>query len=134
MWLILFTLIISDMQRIAIRSLLICLEKIIYLLSLILWNVTIILSTKIQVLYASWLEHSFICQAFKEFYSWRGTVLRKLSTKWKGKLTEWEKIFANNISDKGFICNIRNEHIQLNIRKTKNLIKNRQRGAPIVAQ
>ena len=36
---------------------------------------------------------------------------------------EWEKIFANYMTDKGLIANIRKELIQLNINKKDNLIK-----------
>ena len=42
----------------------------------------------------------------------------------KRQLTEWEKIFANHISDKGLISIIYKELLQLE----KNLIKNRQRA------
>ena len=36
---------------------------------------------------------------------------------------EWEKIFANYMTDKGLIANICKELIQLNINKKDNLIK-----------
>lgn len=66
---LLFTLIISDMLRIGMpRSLLICLGKSIYLLSLILWNSIIILIMKIQVLCSSCLEHLFICQTHSMYF------------------------------------------------------------------
>jgi len=41
----------------------------------------------------------------------------------KRQPTEWKKIFANDISDKGFICRIHEELIHFSIKKTNNQFK-----------
>ena len=41
----------------------------------------------------------------------------------KRQPTEWEKIFVNNMMDKGLIFRIYKERIQLNIKKPNNSIK-----------
>ena len=44
-------------------------------------------------------------------------------TKTKRQLTEWEKIFANDISDKGLESKINKEFIKLNTQKTNDSVK-----------
>ena len=54
----------------------------------------------------------------KSFYITKETI-----NKTKRQPTEWENIFANGITDKGLISKIHKELIQLNVKKTNNLIK-----------
>ena len=49
---------------------------------------------------------------------------RETINKTKRQPTEWEKIFANDISDKGFISKIYKELTQVNTKKTTIRFKN----------
>ena len=55
-----------------------------------------------------------------------GTAKETIS-KVKRQPSEWEKIIANETTDKGLIYKIYKQHIQLNIRKTNNPIKKWER-------
>ena len=54
----------------------------------------------------------------KSFHTAKETI-----SKVKRQPSEWEKIKANETTDKGLISKIYKQLIQLNIRKTNNLIK-----------
>ena len=50
-------------------------------------------------------------------------IAKETINKAKRQPTEWEKIFANESTDKGLISKIYKQLMQLNIKKTKNLIE-----------
>ena len=50
-------------------------------------------------------------------------TVKETINKTKRQLTEWEKIFANDISGKGLVSKIYEELIELNIQKTNNPVK-----------
>ena len=54
----------------------------------------------------------------KSFYTTKETINRM-----KRQPSEWEKIFANEATDKGLITKIQKQLMQLNIKKTNNLIQ-----------
>ena len=56
--------------------------------------------------------------------------MKETINKMKRQPTEWEKIFANDISDEQLISKIYKELIQLNIKKTNNSIKKCAEGIP----
>ena len=51
-------------------------------------------------------------------------MAKETINKTKRQPSEWEKTFANDVTDKGLISKIYKQHMQLNINKTKNLIQN----------
>ena len=50
-------------------------------------------------------------------------IAKETISKTKRQPTEWEKIFANDISDKGLVSKIYRELIKLNTQKTNNPVK-----------
>ena len=50
-------------------------------------------------------------------------TVKETISKTKRQLTEWEKIFSNDISDKGLVSKIYKELIKLNTQKTNNPVK-----------
>ena len=54
----------------------------------------------------------------KSFHTAKETI-----NKTKRQPSEWEKIFANEVTDKGLISKIYKQHMQLNIKKTNNPIQ-----------
>ena len=50
-------------------------------------------------------------------------TVKETISKTKRQPTEWEKIFANDISDKGLVSKIYKEFIKLNTQKTNNPVK-----------
>ena len=50
-------------------------------------------------------------------------IAKETMSKTERKLSEWEKIIANETTDKRLICKIYKQFIQLNTRKTNNPIK-----------
>ena len=50
-------------------------------------------------------------------------IAKETINKMKRQPTEWEKIFANNVTDKGLISKISEQLMQLKIKKTNNPIK-----------
>ena len=59
----------------------------------------------------------------KSFCTAKGTI-----SKTKRQPTEWEKIFANDISDKGLVSKIYKELIKLNTQKTNDPVKKWAKG------
>ena len=53
----------------------------------------------------------------------RFCTAKETISKTKRQVTEWEKIFANDISDKGLVSKIYKELINLNTQKTNNPVK-----------
>ena len=52
---------------------------------------------------------------------------KEIINKTKRQPSEWENIFANEVTDKGLTSKIYTQLMQLNIQKTNNPIHNRQK-------
>ena len=52
---------------------------------------------------------------------------KETTNKMKGQNLKWEKIIANEATDKGLISKIYKQFMQLNTRETNNPLNNRQR-------
>ena len=61
------------------------------------------------------------CWDFIKIKSFR--TAKETVNKTERQLTEWEKVFANDISEKGLVSKIYKELIKLNTQRTKNPIK-----------
>ena len=57
----------------------------------------------------------------------RFCTTKETKSKVKGQPSEWEKIIANETTDKELISKIYKQLMQLNIRKTNNPIKKREK-------
>ena len=55
----------------------------------------------------------------------RFCTAKETINKTKRQPTEWEKMFANDVTDKGLVSKIYKQLMQLNIKKTNNTIKKR---------
>ena len=53
---------------------------------------------------------------------------KEITDETKRQPIEWKKIFVNDMTDKGLISRIYKQLIQLNIKRTKNPIKNGQKA------
>ena len=59
----------------------------------------------------------------QDFIKIKICTVKETIRKTKRQLTEWEKIFANDKSDKELVCKIYKELIKLNTQKTSNPVK-----------
>ena len=57
----------------------------------------------------------------------RFCTAKETINKMKRQLSEWEKIFANDATEKGLLSKIYKQLMQLNIKKTKTQSKNGQK-------
>ena len=64
---------------------------------------------------------------YRDFIKIKSCTAKETVLKTKTQPMEWEKIFANDITDKGLVSKVYKELLKVNTQKTNNPVKNRQK-------